>query len=361
MKHVLIVTHIKFWQCSSGDAVRLHAIVSFLRTRTVLTVAYGGGYDLTDQRQTAALATDFRIVMLGGYNASDISAYLTLFGQYVSEQRFDVCIVEHAFLSILTEALPPNVKLILDTHDIVADRVESLRKMGVEPRPIIDIPAARELAYFLRFDLIMAINNADYDKITKMVKGKKVILAPHPIIPRKHAIRPEPRVIGFIGSSYPPNIDSISWFARTVWPFVQKAGLSLNIYGNVSREIYTGDIASVSIRGFIDDLHSIYDEIDIVVNPVRFGAGLKIKNLEALGNGLPLVTTSHGAIGIDKEINKSFLVADDPAEFARHIFHLIDDHHLRQELACNALRFAESQLSPEKCFGELLQEINQPK
>ena len=44
----------------------------------------------------------------------------------------------------------------------------------------------------------------------------------------------------------------------------------------------------INQKGFIRNLNSIYEEVDIIINPVRFGAGLKIKNIEALGNGLPI-------------------------------------------------------------------------
>jgi glycosyltransferase involved in cell wall biosynthesis len=84
------------------------------------------------------------------------------------------------------------------------------------------------------------------------------------------------------------------------------------------------------------------------------GAGLKIKNVEALASGLPLVTTGEGARGIADVAGDAFLVADDPDAFASACLRLLDDVSLRTRVAARALQVARERFSPQACFAPLL-------
>jgi hypothetical protein len=90
------------------------------------------------------------------------------------------------------------------------------------------------------------------------------------------------------------------------------------------------------------------------VRTVRFGAGLKIKNVEVLANALPLVTTAHGARGLADSIGHALIVADDPAVFSAALGQLIADADARARLAAQAYAYAPRAFFPEACFGPLL-------
>jgi len=66
-----------------------------------------------------------------------------------------------------------------------------------------------------------------------------------------------------------------------------------------------------------------------IINPIRFGAGLKIKNVEALAHGLPLVTTTHGSRGIEAGVNNAFLYGDEAGEFIQAMASNIESVKLR--------------------------------
>ena len=117
------------------------------------------------------------------------------------------------------------------------------------------------------------------------------------------------------------------------------------------------DNSGVTLHGIVDDLDEIYRRIDIVINPVRVGSGLKIKNVEALANGLPLVTTSHGAEGMEDGAGTAFLVADTPQDFAEHINQLLASQETRQALGEQAYAYAEENFSEDGCFQELMAEL----
>ena len=109
--------------------------------------------------------------------------------------------------------------------------------------------------------------------------------------------------------------------------------------------------------GYVDDLDALYAETDIVVNPVTFGGGLKIKCVEALAHGKPLITSPVGAEGIEKGANKAFIVCTSPAETVEQLNALIEDPERRRELATSARAFAEQHFSVQAAYGPLGQII----
>ena len=95
----------------------------------------------------------------------------------------------------------------------------------------------------------------------------------------------------------------------------------------------------VELRGRVASLDGLYADTHLVINPMRTGTGLKIKCLEALSYGKPLVTTAVGAAGMESGVGTAFLVGDDPAGVARHCLELLASLERRSDLAAGAIQF----------------------
>jgi hypothetical protein len=104
----------------------------------------------------------------------------------------------------------------------------------------------------------------------------------------------------------------------------------------------------VRVLGFVENLDSTLASCRVFVAPLRYGAGLKGKIGMAMAAGLPVVTTSIGAEGIEDMGEKRLLVADDPGEFADKVVRLYTDHTLWQRLSKNAKIYANANYSPAK-------------
>jgi len=141
-----------------------------------------------------------------------------------------------------------------------------------------------------------------------------------------------------------PNADGMRWFCEAVLPIV--AGTlpwaRLRATGsNPPPGVADFAGAHVEFTGFVPDLRTVYESSRVVIVPLRFGAGVKNKTVEALQYGVPVVTTSIGAEGIDVPAGLApMVVADDPAEFATAVIRLLTDgHEWRQRRAdSDALR-----------------------
>lgn len=157
------------------------------------------------------------------------------------------------------------------------------------------------------------------------------------------AAAPEARAgLLFVGGfRHGPNVDGLIWFVREVLPLVAAAHphVRLDVVGsNATDEVTALASHHVRILGFVsdDDLARLYASTRTVVAPLRFGAGVKGKVIEAFRFGVPVATTSVGAQGIDAR--GALSVADEPHALAARIKTLLDDDAawLRQSHAAAA-------------------------
>lgn len=146
------------------------------------------------------------------------------------------------------------------------------------------------------------------------------LLATRPGAVRRFGGQPEFVFLGLL--SLPHNDDGLRWFLEAVWPLVSAAlpDARLRVIG---REIRPGLRAlaeslapRVRVEGYVADLGEALGGAAALINPLRFGSGVKLKVIEALSRQLPVISTSIGAEGIASGPGTGVLVADDPGGLA---------------------------------------------
>jgi glycosyltransferase involved in cell wall biosynthesis len=130
------------------------------------------------------------------------------------------------------------------------------------------------------------------------------------------------------GFSHGPNVDGTVWFCREVAPILRREGFAfeLQIAGsNPTAEIWDLESEDVQVLGFVSDkkLRSLYREANAVIAPLRFGAGVKGKVVEAMAHGVPVATTRVGAQGLAGAGDYLFL-GDTAEEFAAALRAAVD-------------------------------------
>jgi glycosyltransferase involved in cell wall biosynthesis len=114
----------------------------------------------------------------------------------------------------------------------------------------------------------------------------------------------------------------------------------------------------VDLLGEIADITAAYAQAQVVLNPLRFGTGLKIKSVEALSYGRPLVTTSVGAEGLGAGCEGAWMVGTDAKGLADHCVRLLRDAVERHTLAAQAVHYvADSNVRQYQALREAL-EVN---
>jgi glycosyltransferase involved in cell wall biosynthesis len=112
--------------------------------------------------------------------------------------------------------------------------------------------------------------------------------------------------------------------------------------------------------GLVSDVRPEVQSAGVSVVPLRHGSGTRLKIIESMALGTPVVSTSKGAEGLDVTHGENILLADDPIEFARCVAQVITDPQLRGRLSSNARQLVENRYDRNMVghrFEELLRDV----
>ncbi|MDZ4721380.1 MAG: glycosyltransferase family 4 protein [Roseiflexaceae bacterium] len=195
-----------------------------------------------------------------------------------------------------------------------------------------------ELRALARCDLVISLGTADRDALARWLPRLPVVLIPSGI--DRDVWQPcfDPTIeheVLFVGNFlHPPNLEGALWLAREVWPLVQQAhpNARLTLAGREPPpEISALASQSISVPGTLDDMRPLFGNASVFVAPIFWGSGIRIKLLEALATGVPIVATTLSAEGMD--VAGSAIIADEPRAFADGIVKLLTDRELRMRMS----------------------------
>jgi sugar transferase (PEP-CTERM/EpsH1 system associated) len=160
----------------------------------------------------------------------------------------------------------------------------------------------------------------------------------------------ESRKLVFIGlMEYYPNVEAATSFAQRIWPSLRQRfpQLSLWIVGaNPTPEVRElGKLEGVTVTGTVPEVRPYYRDALAAIVPLRTGGGTRLKILEAMAAGVPVISTPLGAEGLTVTPDKTILMADpDDAEaWVRHLAHLTTSESNRKTLTAAALELVRTQ------------------
>ena len=138
------------------------------------------------------------------------------------------------------------------------------------------------------------------------------------------------------GFRHSPNVDAILWFVNDIMPIVKQAipGIILNIIGsNAPDKIKVLESDTIKILGYLEEntLDEYYKKCKICIIPLRYGAGVKGKLLEAMYKQIPVITTTIGAEGLP-DVNECLIMEDNPDRFANRLVSMYTDNELLENL-----------------------------
>lgn len=164
------------------------------------------------------------------------------------------------------------------------------------------------------------------------------------------------------GFGHPPNTDAVFWFAEKIFPSILEKypHIIWYIVGSKPSEKVQG-LASknIVVTGFISDeeLANLYEKSRMAVVPLRIGAGVKGKVVEALYNQVPLVTTPIGAEGLSLQEN-AFVVAETEQEFINNVIELYENFDRLKEISDNSIEFIHKHFTYETAKKVVLSDID---
>ena len=293
------------------------------------------GYGITFASSASSSEKSFNLNSIG-VTTQQIAINDSSFDDFVRQLNptlvlFDRFITEEQFAWRVTQSCPKALK-ILDTEDLHflrKARQQALKDAtDVKDANIFTETAKREIASILRCDLSLIISEFEMKLLADTFAVSKEILYYLPFMVTKlpdsgnfpeFEQRTNFMTIGNL--LHGPNVDSVLYLKKEIWPLIKKQlpQAQLYIYGNYAPkhilELHNQK-QGFYIMGWADSVAHVMQKARVCLAPLRFGAGLKGKLLDAMLYGTPGVTTSIGAEGMYGDLLTPGVIADTPESFA---------------------------------------------
>jgi glycosyltransferase involved in cell wall biosynthesis len=274
-------------------------------------------------------------------------------------RRFDVVNLEFSFLGgcDLRQA-PPGEKppaLVVDSHNIDYDLARQYARDGSSlVRRLYAMTnwvklRREELATYRNADGVYLCSAADERRLLGEVPKARTAVIPNAADveyyqPRSTDPPPDGRTVVFFGLlSYVPNVDGVIHFVRDIWPRIAEARPEARckiIGGRPPPSVLALAGPRVDLTGFVSDLRPHLAAAAVVVVPLRLGGGTRLKIVEAMAMGKPIVSTALGAEGIEAVPGRDLLLADQPAAFADAVNRLLAEPDLAARIGQSARQVA---------------------
>ncbi|QQK72852.1 glycosyltransferase [Pectobacterium versatile] len=179
---------------------------------------------------------------------------------------------------------------------------------------------------------VIVLNDKDSDIVKSLIPDVKNVIIDYPEvseffynIKRDSIINGSLMFWGAMNRS--ENVDAVLWFVKSIFPKIleKKPDSKLFVVGaNPPESIKILESNNITVTGFVDDPREYFERMHVSIVPLRYGAGIKLKVLEALAARIPVVTTSVGAEGIINDNNLIMMISDLEDEFANNVLKLIN-------------------------------------
>jgi sugar transferase (PEP-CTERM/EpsH1 system associated) len=390
---ILVLSPYLPWPLYGGNVVRIYGILRELATRgheIVLLAGYDGP-PLRDDHPVKVLCREvlfYRPPASAGRARPVLSALASLFSplpytaakfrgrtvqgsirKTLEADHFDLILANFAFMAQLIPAdLARNTPVVLDEHESegllwrqylreggIAKRafaLLNLAKMGwfqkaVSSRLVAMLSASEREANFAqtflpsRVKLWIVPNGVDTDFFTpSALEGP-----------------PGPSLILCAGFSVYRNREAAIWFVRQVLPSIRDAIPDVQFWivgSNPPPEVLQlGECPGVHVTGTVEDVRPYYARAAVSVAPYRYGEGTKLKVLEAMASGVPVVSTTIGCQGLEVRDGEHLLVADTPDAFTERVVALLRDPTHRREIGTHARALIEQKYAWTKIVDDL--------
>lgn len=176
------------------------------------------------------------------------------------------------------------------------------------------------------------MSQSDKELLLAENPGLRIAVLPNGVDTRRYTPLPFPehtnRLIYVGNMAYRPNIDAVTWFCRDIYPIIKAEYPKIEFWivgKDPTPEVTSLAANGIRVTGQVDDLLPYYKDAIMCVVPLRAGGGTRLKILEAMALGRPMVSTTIGCEGIEARNGEQLFIADTPEQFARYTLELLRD------------------------------------
>lgn len=381
--NILIFSPFLPWPLTSGGKIRIFNILKQLSLRHNITLACLDENDVTDYGDLKDYCSEIICITKKPNPTRDLIRFLAGSEPYnfirfrsdvfrnaiknlLSRNNFDLVQIELSLMWQYAD-LFHNIPIILNTQNI---EYEIVKQIGATSRnPIRKLLYSIETYKLRRGEerawrecaLCLAVSEGEQNSIAACVDDdSKVMTIPNGVDLEKFTFFHEPaakkQLLFLGGMDYLPNSDAAHYFLKDIFPLIQaiEPDVILDFVGrnfHALRKRFSG--SGVRFNENVPQVIPWFRQVALLVVPLRMGAGSRLKILEAMAAGVPIVSTSKGCEGIAVENGRHVLVADSPDEFSNAVIRVLNDKGLAKKLATTARLLVEERYSWEKIIQPL--------
>lgn len=268
------------------------------------------------------------------------------FKKILKNNDYDYIFINYASWATLVEHndLTKKSTKIIDTHDFITAQLQKKVNIGQSFK--------EEIRRISLFDIALAISIEEQYIFSQFCKSK-VVLAPMMLDKPENpdAIKEKSFDLIYVASDNVHNKKSANWFFSEVYPLLPN-NIQICVIGQINEHLSIKAPNIVSVN-FAEDLSTYYQNAKVALCPMLTGTGTKIKVVEALSYGLPVVCNTRGVDGLIDKTNNGCLVSDNPIEFGNNIMKLLTDDSAYKKQAENALAAFSINYEKEECYKKL--------
>lgn len=248
--------------------------------------------------------------------------------------------------------------LIYEAHDVVS---QLLKNLGKENKKILK----KERKAVQIADGIICFTQKDKNQLIKLGANKEKIIINPCGVNIKEVLYCGPNLkaknLLFLGNHfYEPNRRALDYLLKRIIPilFKNEPKISLKIVGNYPLNRYQEHFKNkrIDFLGFVPDLNSVFKKTTIALAPIKFGSGIRIKILNYMAAGIPTISTTLGASGIENK--KSLIIENNLSKYPELIISLLKDKEKLIEISKNARDVIEKKYSWEIISQEIIKYYN---
>ncbi|MBC8052885.1 MAG: glycosyltransferase family 4 protein [Sphingobacteriaceae bacterium] len=268
------------------------------------------------------------------------------FNKVLKANKYDFILISYAYWADLIKGneLLKGAKTIIDTHDFLTSQHQTDKEFS------LGTSIQEELRRLSLFDEVWAISN-DEQFVFSQFLNQKIRLVPVMFSDpgQSDEVKKDFDLI-YVASDNKNNVKSINWFFSEVYPLLPKE-LRICIIGKVTSHLAVElEVTKVS---YAEDLNQFYQKAKVSICPMLAGTGVKVKVVEALSYGLPVVCTQRGIDGLPNKTNNGCLVSNDPVEFAANIKSLLLNKTFYNQQRAYAIEHFKSAFEANSCMKSL--------
>ncbi len=390
--NILFITEFLPWPLNSGGRIRSYNIMMDVSKRhqvTVIAKDYDNVKDkfaykleklhIVNSRKQSNLVKKIKAIFAIFSKKPYISTFIHYdpemakkIQQITAEQEFDIVHLDHLDATIYLNNCG-ELPTYLDEHNYESDLLRSI--ISSTKNSIVRYFLINQYEKLKKYEtyILNAVNYVgtvsenDADTIKRIAQKSIVMVIPNGVDLDFFTINRSPmknRIISIGSLDWLPNEEGLIWFIKNVWPIILTSidKPKFQIVGrNPSSRILKNSNSNIEIHGSVADVRSYAIEASVFVVPLFSGSGTRLKVLEAMAMGIPIVSTEKGAEGIEYNNGINIIIANTANDFASFVIRLCNDSNYANDISREAKALVADKytwssvgIKLDKCYRKVL-------